>query len=181
MEIEAQLRAFHETGLALSHVDGHLHMHLHPEVLGILLDLKEEFGIPAIRLPGEELGMTLALDRSRLVLKTAYFWIFRWLRAMSEGRLKSAGVTFSERVYGLLQSGRMTEEYLLKLIPQIRADRVEIYSHPTAETDERRSHSSRGASRLQLDALLSPRVRQALLASGFHLSTYREAAGGMGC
>ena len=48
-EIDAQLDAFAQTGLALAHVDGHLNMHLHPMVLPILLELAPRYGIRAMR------------------------------------------------------------------------------------------------------------------------------------
>ena len=161
-EIRAQLEKFKRSGLQLSHVDGHLHMHMHPVVLKTLTDLADEFGIEAIRLPGEELGMTLRLDRSDSLRKAVYSWIFGRLRLTAGRRLKAARIQFADRVYGLLQTGRMTEEYLLGLIPQIRANRVEIYSHLSAA---------------ELDAYLSPRVRAALDSSGFQLATYERVKG----
>ena len=166
LEIRAQLEKFHRTGLQLSHVDGHLHMHLHPVVLKALIDLAGEFGIGAIRLPGEELGMTLRLDRSDSLRKVIYSWVFNRLRLCGGRRLKAARIQFTDRVYGLLQTGRMTEEYLLGLIPKIRASRVEIYSH---------------LSTAELEAYLSPRVRVALDASGFQLATYETVKGCMAC
>jgi hopanoid biosynthesis associated protein HpnK len=36
-ELEAQFRKFRSTGLTLDHVNGHLHMHLHPVVFEILM------------------------------------------------------------------------------------------------------------------------------------------------
>lgn len=160
-EIRAQLERFRETGLKLSHVDGHRHMHLPPVVLGILGEWAGEFGIRSVRLPAEELGVTLAVDRSAWLEKTALCWTFRGVRlAYARRLLAAAGVECADRVYGLLQSGRMTEEYLLGLIPRIRARRVEIYTHPT--TEDAPAGSGRGASRAQWEALLSPRVREAL-------------------
>ena len=161
-EIRAQLEKFQRTGLRLSHVDGHLHMHMHPVVLKTLVGLAREFSIGAIRLPWEELGLTLRLDRSDLLMKMLYAWIFGRLRQYGKRRLKEAGIAFADRVYGLLQSGRMTEGYLLGLIPRTQADCVEIYSH---------------LSSAELEAILSPRVRAVLTSSRFRLATYDEVNG----
>ncbi len=171
-EIRAQLEKFRSTGLKLSHVDGHQHLHLPPTVLRTLGELAREFGIRAARLPAEELGLTLEIDRSNWPQKVRFSLMFGAVRGCYARRLlASAGIRFADRVYGLLQSGRMTEEYLLKLIPQIRSDRVEIYSHPTTDDGDA---DPRGASRTQLDALLSGRVREALDRAGFRLSTYAD-------
>jgi hopanoid biosynthesis associated protein HpnK len=158
-EIRAQLDCFRRTGLRLSHVDGHHHLHLHPIVLGILADLAPEFAISEIRLPEEELGTALALDRRQAFRKIVWSAIFRGLRRHGERRLRAAGVRHSDRVYGLLATGRIDEDYLLSLIPRMRGERVELYAHP--------SRSPAGSGPRELAALLSRRVKEAVSASGF--------------
>lgn len=173
-EIRAQLEKFRQTGLKLSHVDGHRNMHLPPFVLGTLIDLAQEFGIRAIRSPSEELRTTLSIDRTGLLEKSLLSLAFRASGLYARRRLKSAGIQFSDRVYGVLQSGGITEEYLLKLIPKIEADWVEIYTHPTVDAND---GSPQGASPSQLAALLSDRVRRVLVSYGFRLATYFDLNG----
>ncbi|HKD11518.1 MAG TPA: ChbG/HpnK family deacetylase, partial [Thermoanaerobaculia bacterium] len=62
-EIRCQLEGFQKTGLPLSHVDGHHHMHLHPFVLGVLLELAREFKIRWIRIPAGELSVALGAKK----------------------------------------------------------------------------------------------------------------------
>ncbi|MDF5708313.1 MAG: hopanoid biosynthesis-associated protein HpnK [Nostoc sp. S4] len=185
-EICAQLEKYRSTGLPLSHVDGHLHLHVHPVVLGILVDLAAEFDIKVIRLPSEELGITLRVNRSHLLTKLVWSGVFGKLRCYGERLLKSQGISFTERVYGLLQTGGITEEYLLALIPQIQANLVEIYSHPampTAGFSTRRGVNANaihgdplneelGTGEAELAALLSSQVREALLNNGFEITNH---------
>src|SRR5439155_13736392 len=49
-EIRAQFQKFESTGLALDHVNGHLHLHLHPVVFGILMEDAGELGLERVRL-----------------------------------------------------------------------------------------------------------------------------------
>ena len=177
-EIRAQLERFRQTGLTLSHVDGHLHMHVHPVVLGILIELAGEFSIPAIRLPKEELGTALRADPSlrRLGQKLGWFATFSLLRRHGERRLGRAGVGFADRVYGLLLTGRVSEEYLLGLIPSIEGNRVEVYCHPDLALPGEPRNGPPGAGPRELEALLSPRVRQAAEARGFAFSAFPRAA-----
>ena len=161
LEIAAQLAAFQRTRLALAHVDGHHHLHLHPVVLSILSDLAPEFGIPAIRLPAEELGTALALDGRLAARDVLWSAIFRALRRGGERRLSRAGVLFADRVYGLFATGRIDEDYLLRLVPRMQGRRVELYAHPS------RSPASSGLR--ERAALVSPRVRAAIQAAGFLL------------
>lgn len=171
-EIRAQLEKFCDSGLLLSHVDGHLHLHSHPVVLGILAELAEEFKLKVIRLPSEELRLTLKLDRRHLLQKLIWSGVFSGLRQYGESLLKLQGINFAERVYGLLQSGCITEKYLLGLIPQIQADLVEIYCHPDIAIPGEPLNGSLGAGAVELAALLSQPVRQVLIENRFELTNY---------
>ena len=52
-EIRAQFEAFQNTGLALDHANAHNHMHLHPTVLRLMLNVGKDYGLRAVRLPCE--------------------------------------------------------------------------------------------------------------------------------
>jgi len=174
LEIRAQLEKFRQTGLPLSHVDGHLHLHSHPVVLNILTELAEEFQIKVIRLPFEELRFTLKLDQRDLLNKVIWSLVFRGLRHYGEGLLKSKGIGFSDRVYGLLQSGCMNRDYLQGLIPQIQADLIEIYSHPAIALPGEPLNGPPGAGEAELAALVNQQVREVLSANGFELINYHK-------
>jgi hopanoid biosynthesis associated protein HpnK len=162
LEIREQLEGFRRTGLRLDHLDGHHHLHLHPVVIDVLLELSREFEIPTIRLPSEELGTAFALDRHNRIRNAVWSPIFRALRRRAAVRLASAGIGFAHRVYGLFATGAVDEAYLLRLLPRMRGTRVELYAHPSlAEAD---------GGRAELDALLSPRVRDAIRENGFRLA-----------
>src|SRR5579864_183500 len=49
-EVAAQFERFAATGLPLSHVDGHQHMHMHPVVFDLLLPLGTKFGAGRVRI-----------------------------------------------------------------------------------------------------------------------------------
>jgi hopanoid biosynthesis associated protein HpnK len=173
-EIRAQLEKFRQTGLALSHVDGHLHLHVHPVVLKILSELAEEFSVPVVRLPSEELNFTLKLDRTHLLTKIIWSTVFSLLRNSGEKLLKTKNIRTSERVYGLLQTGKISEDYLLGLIPQIRANIVEIYAHPSIALEGEPRNGSSGSGKLELEAFLSQKVAEILNTYGFQLTNYNQ-------
>lgn len=174
LEIKAQLEKFRATGLQLSHVDGHLHLHSHPVVLGILTELAEDFNIKVIRLPSEELRFTLKLDKSGLATKLLWSFVFTGLRRYGEGLLKSNSIHFCDRVYGLLQSGRMNEDYLIGLLPQIQDNIIEIYSHPAVAFPGEPLNGLLGAGEVELAAWLSDSVRELLLKNNFQLTNYNN-------
>ncbi len=162
-EIRAQLCRFRDTGLELAHVDGHHHFHLHPAVLACLAELAGQFGIPAVRLPKEEAAGGPGLDPRRAAADALWSWIFGRLRRHGERVLTRSHVAFADRVYGLQATGRITEPYLLELIPRMRGDTVEVYAHP-----------ARGDGERELAALVSPRVRSAIDAAGFALGSHLD-------
>jgi len=169
LEIAAQLEKFRDSGLNLSHVDGHLHLHVHPVILNILTEFAGEFQIKFIRLPSEELTKNLKIDRRNLLIKIVWSIVFGQLRNYGESLLKAHNIKFADRVYGLLQTGNVSEEYLLSLIPQIEAELVEIYAHPTSVNTK-----INNSGEIELKALLSERVREILSIKGFELSNYNQ-------
>ncbi|MBD2448245.1 hopanoid biosynthesis-associated protein HpnK [Nostoc sp. FACHB-152] len=173
-EIRAQLIKFQASGLPLSHVDGHLHLHVHPVVLQILVELAPEFDIRFIRLPSEELGKTLKLTRQDLLTKLIWSGVFTQLRRYGETLLTSHGINFTDKVYGLLQTGNVTEKYLLGLIPQIGSNLVEIYCHPADVQVGEALNGPPGSGKAELAALLSHQVRKLLIANNFELTNYQK-------
>ncbi len=174
LEIRAQLEKFRATGLKLSHVDGHLHLHSHPVILGILTELAEEFEIKVMRLPSEELRFTLKLDKSDFATKLVSSFVFAGLRLYGEGLLRSNSIYFCDRVYGLLQSGGMNEDYLQGLLPQIQDNIVEIYSHPAVAFPDEPLNGPLGAGEVELAACLSDLVRELIVKNNFQLTNYNK-------
>jgi hopanoid biosynthesis associated protein HpnK len=171
-EMRAQFERFRATGLPFSHVDGHTHLHQHPVIFDELIRLCEEFDVRRVRLVKGEMRLSLRLDRRNLLLKLVWGIVFDLLGRWCENRLEGRGFVQPRKVYGLLQSGNMNEEYLLELLDQIDATSSEIYTHPLAfDADEAAQHENPGGRR-ELEAMLSLRVREAIDESGFRLATY---------
>ena len=145
-------------------------------VLRRLADLAAEFGIPAVRLPPEELGTALALGRVPLPTRLSGLLVFSLLRRNGVRRLRRAGIAHADRVYGLQVTGRLSEQYLVDLLPRISAEWAEVYCHPALEEDDEPANGPPGAGPRELAALLSPRVRGAVAAGGFLLTNSEDAA-----
>jgi len=129
-EIEAQITACLDAGIRISHLDGHLNIHMHPVVFDILTELMPKYGIETFRLSRENLSANLAIDRQRLVGKYADAFIFASLAKRCRPQLDRLGIRYAGEVKGLLNSGRMTEEYLLQALDGVGEGLTEIYFHP---------------------------------------------------
>ena len=171
-EMRAQFERFVATGLLFSHVDGHTHLHQHPVVFDELIRLCEEFGVRRVRVVKGEMRLSLILDRRNLLIKLLWGTIFNLLGHWCEKRLQGRGFVRPQKVYGLLQSGDMNEDYLVGLLERIDAASSEIYAHPLAfDADETAKRENPGGA-LELQALTSSRVRAAIEKAGFRLATY---------
>lgn len=173
-EIDAQLARCRDAGVELTHVDGHLNIHMHPVVFDILCELMPLYGIKSFRLTRENLPANLALDRNRVVGKCADAFIFSRLANRCQPRLDRLGIRYAAEVKGLLNSGGMTEAYLLRALDAVGDGLTEIYFHPGCHpcpTLKRRMPDYQHEA--ELAALTSPRVRDKFAALGLKLRNYR--------
>jgi hopanoid biosynthesis associated protein HpnK len=176
-EIRAQLDKYLSTGLPLSHVDGHLNIHMHPTVLGMLLKLAPQYGMRAVRLPREPLGISLRLDGHQRLRKVMESATFRALVRWAMPRLAAHGMRHPDQMFGLHQSGHVTEPYLLGIIAALPPGVTEVYCHAShVDAEARRWRPAEYECEAELAALTSTRVRAALDASGVALSSYRDLA-----
>lgn len=176
-EITAQLDAFHRTGLALSHVDGHCNMHLHPMILPILLEVAADYGIRAMRVTQDPLGPALAWDRSHALRKCAEAAIYRVLAARARSRIAAAGIACTDRVIGMHQTGRIDEAYVLQVIGDLPIGTTELYCHPAlGRTAATARHQPGYRNEDEVAALTSPRVRRRLGEAGVTLARYPDLA-----
>lgn len=163
LELAAQLERFRSTGLRLDHVNGHLHLHLHPVVFDLLTGHALEWGIDRFRLTRESLRMSLEVQRGRWLYRLSHALIFSVLARQAGPVLARLGIRHTDAVYGLLADGGVDEAYLLRLLPRLPLGDVELYSHP-----------SMGRFRHELDALVSPRVRRLVESLGFERVRYQD-------
>ena len=173
-EIEAQLGKVRDAGIPLSHVDGHLNIQMQPVVFDILMELAPRYGIASFRLTRERLTPTLLADGERSVGKRVDAFIFDRLSLRSRPHLDRMRIGYTDEVKGLLNSGRMTETYLLNVLDELLSGTTEIYFHPgclpCAEITRRMPDYRHEE---ELAALLSQRVIRTLKERGIILMNYR--------
>ena len=162
-EIHAQFERFHSTGLPLDHVNGHLHMHLHPVIFKILIEDAEELGIKRMRLTREPFWMDVPLARGNRLYRSTHAAIYLCLSWLAQSRLHRKNILHTQRVFGLLQNARVDEPYISRLLPILPAGDSELYSHPSLDEFEH-----------ELDALVSPRVKDLVKELGIELVRYQD-------
>jgi chitin disaccharide deacetylase len=162
-EIHAQFARFRATGLPLDHVNGHLHLHLHPVVFDILMADAAQLGIDRLRLTFDPFRLNLRLASGRLLYRTLHAAIFHSLAARARPVLRQRGMRHTGAVFGLLQNARVDETYVTRLLPNLPAGDSELYSHPSLDEFKH-----------EFDALVSPRVREQVQRLGIKLIRYQD-------
>jgi len=177
-EIEAQFRRFRHTGLTLDHINGHKHFHLHPVVLETILQIAPSFGSPPIRIPFEPFAASFAAsgDRAFGRLTNAGFYFLQTRRLAR--KLNQAGIPTNDYVFGLNDSGDMTEDRLLNFIEHLPPGVTEFYCHPaTSRWDGKENLPAEYRPEEEFHALVSAAVKSKLATCNLQPQNFRAACG----
>ena len=172
LELTAQVEKFQATGLPCSHLDSHLHMHVHPAIFRIVVELAERYGVPRVRLPRDSLGLALRADRGRAVAMGTQAFIFRLLCRSMARELTARRIAFTRRVYGHLRSGRLREDYVLSVLEDLEEGVSELYFHPALYRSSAGLDPRQREQMNELALLTSPAVRRRLDELGIELTSY---------
>jgi hopanoid biosynthesis associated protein HpnK len=162
-EIQAQFEKFHSTGLPLDHVNGHLHLHLHPTILRILMSHAREWGITHLRWTRDPFWFNARLASGNWCYRITHALIYWLLCGLARSGLRQQGIRHTRSVFGLLQHARVDEAFITRLLPVLPAGDSELYSHPSLDQF-----------RHELDALVSPRVKALVESLGIRLIRYQD-------
>jgi len=162
-EIQAQFQKFRDTGLPLDHVNGHLHLHLHPAIFNILMEDAGHLGIQRLRLTFDPFVLNLRLASGHYIYRALHALIYHLLSGRARPVLEKRNIRHTRTVFGLLQNARVDENYITRLLPCLPSGDSELYSHPSL--DEFIS---------EFQALISRRVREQVEKLGIKLIRYQD-------
>ncbi len=172
-EIRAQFEAFRATGLALDHVNAHKHMHLHPTVARLIVEIGRDYGLAAMRLPYEPPAPVRASEpgaRDPLGAR-----LLRWWTGTLRRRLARARLATNDAVFGLAWTGAVTEPRVLGLLDHLPDGVSELYCHPAvARVPELIAAMPGYRPDEEFAALVSPAVRARVAARGIELIAFAD-------
>jgi chitin disaccharide deacetylase len=170
-EIRAQFEAFRATGLCLDHVNAHKHMHVHPTVARLIIEIGRDYGVRAVRVPAEPVQVLRHAIPDEPISMPLYW---PWLNSLRR-RLQAAGLFVNDHLFGLAWSGRMVEDRLLRLVPHLPDGVSEIYLHPASKRSPALAAATPGyRHREELAALLSPALKSLVGELGIRLVSYTD-------
>ncbi len=127
-ELLCQLRKVAGTGIKITHVDSHQHLHVLPGLTEIIGRVAREFNINKIRIPAEPigfLGMGIP-DMSRFFAKA----VLTGCSLLAQNIYTKMGFFFPQHFFGMLAGGSMQQSSLLHILEELPDGISEIMVHP---------------------------------------------------
>lgn len=158
-ELAAQLQKVEATGIPISHVDSHQHMHTLPGIIDIVLDLAARAGIRAVRTPRTPLFAGAFGGLGQLVGRLGLSTLARLAACKAHRR----GLLTPDNFAGIVAGEAVSEGELLHLIAHLPQGTTEVMMHPGMKNDVLQEDSGwQHDFEAELAAILSPRVGAAL-------------------
>ncbi len=133
-EIRSQLEWFYDHHGAPTHVDGHHHVHIHAQVVPLLIPVLERYGISFVRIPCETPlpphGYEVPADDLKRVAA---------INAEADAartHFKAAGIGSTDNFRGLTLAGRASKRNLRHILSRLPEGSTELMTHPGSPAAE---------------------------------------------
>lgn len=173
-EIAAQIALFQETGLRLSHLDSHQHLHMFPPVFQIVRRLARWLENVWIRNPVGPWRKSPDTPMGRWVQRLGLNLTCLAARGLNDG----SHPQMPDGLYGFEVSGCLTRRALEQILPKIPDGLYELVCHPGEDdVDTRRRYSHWGYQWVEeLKALTAPETQVVLKEHGIALTSFARAS-----
>lgn len=127
-EAEAQIGMLAATGVPITHLDGHQHVHIFPAVIPPLIEAARKFRIPWVRIPYEPYPESTMRDTGSTVLEEAQ--LFSGLAEAARPYYTDAGMGSPDHFRGLHLKGRLSVDEMNRLLDSLPVGLTELMVHP---------------------------------------------------
>ncbi|MFX0135773.1 MAG: carbohydrate deacetylase [Candidatus Hodarchaeota archaeon] len=175
IELEAQIKKCLNSGLTISHIDSHQHLHVLPGVLHRVYCLADKYKVPFVR---TQIGLDKYFQWSKLAKLKRYNYLYG-LQLMSFFSrsliLQKSGRLGSIKCYGFISSGQMCMETITKIF-NTQEDLYEIMLHPgIADDDTARLYGHWGYDwDKELELVISPQLKQEMKSRRISSFSFKE-------
>jgi predicted glycoside hydrolase/deacetylase ChbG (UPF0249 family) len=128
-EAVAQIRKIQSSGMTVSHIDAHKHMHMFPRVLAPMLRAAVACGVPCIRNPFEP-GWSLRATQGSTAIRRTQVYLLRSYRRKFLRMVREHGLETTDGAIGVLATGSLDADVLHSLLGAIPVGTWELVCHP---------------------------------------------------
>jgi chitin disaccharide deacetylase len=174
-EIAAQIARFQNTGLPLSHLDSHQHLHVFPPVFQIVRRLARGLGNIWIRNPAGRWRKAPDVRMGRWVQRVGLNLTCLSAKALHGWQVPQ----MLDGMYGFQFGGRLTRSALEQVLRKIPDGLYELICHPGEDDADTRRRYSHWGYRWgeELQALTAPETRVFLQERGITLTSFVQVLG----
>lgn len=172
-ELWCQMQKVIGSGIPITHLDSHQHLHVLPGMAEIIGSLAAEFHIEKIRIPSESVFFFGPSKNSfsRIAART----VLTACSTIAQHYYKKIGLSAPDHFYGMLSGGAMSQEVLQHIIKTLPEGVTEIMVHPGSDRTALSQRFTWGYRwQDELEALQSQSVLQEIKESGIQLISYQQ-------
>ena len=170
-ELAAQVQRIVSAGIVPTHIDTHKHTHILPPVLRAVCAVAHEFRIPWVRCP-----VDYPLNHRGAFKQHIAGMLVRRRRPSITKALHANGLKQTTHFLGFSVTGQLDGRMLTQMMQHIPEGATELMVHPGHLREDLRAAPTRlkESREIELRALTSLLVRDALLAADIKLVNYRQ-------
>jgi hopanoid biosynthesis associated protein HpnK len=175
-ETTAQIGKLQASGIQVTHLDTHKHVHMFPKVLGGVILAAQACGVRAIRNPFEPLRLTQFVHKLGSRKRWLQVRMLNWLADQFRQTVRRAGMVTTDGSLGIVATGSLDHSLFRDLIENCPEGTWELVCHPGyADTDLGNIHTRLRQSRaVELEVLTSFALRDLLQRQRIELISYRD-------
>lgn len=176
-ELTAQVQKVADSGIHITHLDSHQHMHIVPGIINITIDIAKEFGIKSVRIPAEPYFFLGGYPGTpmRVIARCG----LTCLAQLARKKFRKGELAMPQNFFGMLAGGNMREEFLLNIIDTLPDGISEIMMHPGTNNEElNNSYSWNYHGQEELAAVTSDNLRRRLTDKKITLLSFKDLAYG---
>lgn len=128
LELAVQIERVIDTGLVITHLDSHQHLHVFPGIIDVVLHLAEKYKIKALRIPAESYFFTGGYNAD--LKRTFGKWGLTYFARNARKKALQKHLSMSDYFFGMLAGGHLSSCYLANIIHCLPEGSSEIMIHP---------------------------------------------------
>jgi predicted glycoside hydrolase/deacetylase ChbG (UPF0249 family) len=177
-EFQAQVKKVVDAGITPTHIDGHKYIHLLPGISAIAAEIAQQHGIPVMRVPRR------IADKPSRVGRLPGAALLMMLGTLAYRAARHAGLRTSDRMLGFVDTGRLDQATLQRLLATLRPGVTELLCHPAYRSPHLETLLSDGYRWIadynfdaETAAVSDPALRRNIESQGWSLRSFRYLAG----